>query len=249
MRRIKSPMAEKKGSILTEATVFLPFFIIAAVTLVSLCRACWIDIMTVSTVEELLRKSSVSVLGTEYFHADTELEENGVYGGTLRIWKEEALTEGFEKVRFCYDTELHLPVAFVNRILLPNALPFCRWDGHSISGASLSFDEMQKDETGRTVCVFPRAGGKYHAPDCRYVRSSGVSRVLDRALMDQYSSCPLCTDGTEAEGTRVYIFPFGYSYHRQECSSVTRYVIEMDRQDAVCKGYTACSVCGGSYEQ
>ena len=104
---------------------------------------------------------------------------------------------------------------------------------------------MALDEDGNVVCIFPRAGGRYHGTGCRYVNSYAAETVLDASVKKKYKSCPLCTSGSEAAGSTVYVFRYGGSYHSAGCDSVDKYVIDMDRADALIKNYSPCSVCGG----
>ena len=75
--------------------------------------------------------------------------------------------------------------------------------------------------------------------------SKSVQDLTLKSVKKKYKPCPLCTNGSEAAGSTVYVFRYGGSYHNAGCDSVDKYVIDMDRADAVIKNYSPCSVCGG----
>jgi hypothetical protein len=220
------------------------------VTLIYLVRICWTDVLVFSTVENQVREASVGVNLNMFQEMRSSLNSAGADGSRLKIYSipSDVSAEGMdslENVYFSYDTAIKLPVSIRKNIVLENELVYRQWTGMSIDGEAFGYDRMEIDETGNTVYVFPRSGGRYHGRTCRYVNSYAVETVLSQEIKTKYSRCPLCTDGSEHIGNTVYIFQYGRSYHNADCDSVDKYVIEIDKADAVIKGYSECSVCGG----
>jgi hypothetical protein len=230
---LNKQMKIRRGSMLTEGAVFLPVYIIAVVTLIYLVRICWTDVLVFSTVENQVREASVGVNLNMFQETRSALNSAGADGSRLKIYSIPS------------DVSAKLPVSIRKNIVLENELVYRQWTGMSIDGEAFGYDRMEIDETGNTVYVFPRSGGRYHGRTCRYVNSYDVESVLSQEIKTKYSRCPLCTDGSEHIGNTVYIFQYGRSYHNADCDSVDKYVIEIDKADAVIKGYSECSVCGG----
>ncbi len=240
----------KKGSMIVEAAITLPVFIILVVTFCWLVKACALEIAVYNAVENEIRQ--VSVIGAVPVSPSVrkELENIRVDGSGFR---ENAVIPGysaggiggFTKVSFTYDTGIHIPLPFVNDILLNNSIIYRGWNGYSYPGQPMGFDAMAAPMAGDPVYVFPQAGEKYHKRGCRVMSASAEAVVLNADLRSRFGPCPLCTTGKESNGTTVYIFRYGTCYHRGGCSAVSKYFILMDRSDAQTKGYTACSVCGG----
>lgn len=244
---------EKRGSIITEAAIMLPVYIIAVVTFIYITRVCHTDIIIFSTVENEVRESSAQSFAPLFPGIGEAVDASGLDRRNFDIsWIPSGIMDGSEeidslyKVTFKYDTKIAMPAVFKRNVVISNAIVVRNWKGKEISGAeAFGFSRMASDESGNIVCVFPRAGGRYHGTDCRYVNSYAAEATLDAEIRKKYKPCPLCSDGNEATGSTVYIFRYGGSYHNSGCNSVDKYVIDMDRADAVIKNYSPCSVCGG----
>lgn len=248
--RARRGSRNKRGSIITEAAVMLPVYIIAVVTLIYITRICNTDIIVFSAVENQVRETSAQQLSLIYTETGKDIENAGLDSSGFSIYVVPDLLSGssidsLQRVYFEYETHIAVPAAFKESASVKNVLLMRTWTGYEIEGDAFGFDKMSEDENGSPVCVFPRSGGRYHDEDCRYVNSYAVEKTLDADIRRKYKPCPLCTEGDEQNGDTVYIFRYGSSYHNSECSSVDKYVIEMDKADAVIKDYTACSVCGG----
>jgi len=81
---------------------------------------------------------------------------------------------------------------------------------------------------------------------CTYVKANAREVVLTGQLKKKYNSCSLCDSDAVSIGAFVYCFEEnGTVYHKDTCKQVTRYAIEINKTEAVDKGYTPCSKCGG----
>ena len=245
--------AEKRGSIITESAVMLPVYIIAVVTLVYIVRICHTDIIVFSAAENEVRKACAQATAPVFPEAGQAAAAAGLEKSRFDVsWMPGGIAGGYDgidslyKISFKYDTKIAVPAAFRDSIAIDNVIMARNWKGKEITGADpFGFDRMALDEDGNVVCIFPRAGGRYHGTGCRYVNSYATETVLDASVKKKYKPCPLCTSGSEAAGSTVYVFRYGGSYHNAGCDSVDKYVIDLDRADAVIKNYSPCSVCGG----
>ena len=119
---------------------------------------------------------------------------------------------------------------------------FCGRD----NAASFIKDEFQTDYDYEPVYLLPEYGSKYHAESCTYVNSYPVRTVMSDRIKRKYKACVKCGSKSAVRGSSVYCFKYGESYHTAKCSTVTKYVVCMDRHDAEIRGYTRCSKCGGT---
>ncbi len=243
-------MRKRAGSMIVEAAIVLPIFIIASITLCWLMKASFLQTAVFHTAENQLRQDSIAIVSFTDSSIRDALEENNIDGeGYRRISKTGGITirgvDDYECLKFAYDTKIRLPVPFVKEINLENELTYRKWKGFDYPGTAMGFEAMEQEEKGNPVIVFPHAGARSHGENCRYVRSYSQETVLTPAIRKKYDACRHCTEGDEYDGQKVYVFQYGSCYHEKECSSVTRYTIKMDENDAKSKGYDACSVCGG----
>jgi ribosomal protein S27AE len=96
------------------------------------------------------------------------------------------------------------------------------------------------------VFVFPKRGEKYHSKGCGFLTAASTSGVLTGSIRAKYRPCPLCGSGRASSGARIYYFPSaGEAYHLSGCSALQRNYVEIDKKDAIERGYTPCSKCGG----
>jgi hypothetical protein len=102
------------------------------------------------------------------------------------------------------------------------------------------------DEDAEAVYIFPKRGEKYHSKGCTFLRAASTSAALTGSIKRRYRSCPLCHSISAENGALIYYFPSdGEDYHLPGCPSLQRNYIEIDRDTARRRGYTACSKCGG----
>lgn len=248
--RLNKKFTEKTGSMLVEGAVFLPVFIAVSAALVCLIKACLFQIIVFSAYADQVKTASVQEGNKVSYNAETVLKDSGIntsavsldghyYGLTV-----EGIPE-VEKIVFSCDVKFAISVFGIGKAPVKNQIFTRKWTGRYIGGDIFSFEDMERDENADQVYVFPRSGGRFHGKSCRYISSYAQKTVLSTDIRDKYGACPLCTDGNERNGQNIYIFRYGNSYHKANCSSVDKYVICMDRSDAAAKGYSACSVCGG----
>ena len=80
-------------------------------------------------------------------------------------------------------------------------------------------------------------------------KTAKISQLIQpeiKAIRAKYRPCPLCGSGRASSGARIYYFPSaGEAYHLSGCSALQRNYVEIDKKDAIERGYTPCSKCGG----
>ena len=253
---------KRSGQIAVETAILLPLFIIGILTLGYLLKFCMVS----EGVHHALTDEAHRIMAdpvTMYMPAANELRIteriNGESRGEARNIQTEAfplLTSGISKGGFYYfdlipvsvtfDTPIKLPRIFLNEVQ-GERTALCRaFTGMTHDGKVKPFDEMERDEGGGTVWVFPRAGERYHGEHCSYIENNPREMLLDRSIRSRYTPCKLCKPADRRDGTLVYCFVLsGKAYHTGECTIVDRYVIEIGKEDAEKQGYTPCSKCGG----
>ena len=263
----------KKGSLIVEATIFLPIFIVGIVTLTYIIKILWFqesvfrvfaDEARKVSAEAYLSESDIAVAAGEL--GLTEIANKGLFN--LRIksaLKEEGLSgistitvrdfnylysakemDGLISISLTCDVKPALPIGSVKEIQIQNALIFRGWIGEISDAAPLGFERMKTDEASRPVYIFPNSGKKYHSFTCSYVSVYPVKMMLSKSVKKSYDPCKLCNSATMLPGETVYCFSVaGKVYHRSECSAVDKYTEKIEMADAVAKGYTPCSKCGG----
>ena len=108
------------------------------------------------------------------------------------------------------------------------------------------FDELEKEKPSSKVWIFPTEGKRYHKRDCPYIAVLPTEAVLTEGIKRKYQSCPICESKNREIGSLIYYFEkTGKAYHTGKCPTVEKYVIEIEKETAVKKGYLPCSKCGG----
>lgn len=145
-----------------------------------------------------------------------------------------------------YDINIGLPAKFIDSVPASDTIICRAFVGDQQPTSPMSFSEMEKSVDSEEVWVFPKAGSKYHAELCSYIEVHPRERLLTSQIRNVYSPCKSCKPSNLRDGNLVYCFITGNVYHKGECSTVTKYVTAIQKEDALNRGYTACSRCGGS---
>lgn len=247
----------KKGSLFVETAVVLPFFLMAIITISLLVRVVAIEENTMLCFADESHKYAKEMYLTEFthvFHEERLLNRlNAVESARLKNerveYRHSILHEkdlGKTNAFLSYELEIPLPFSFKRELKLEQHLFFRGFIGADNPGEAMGFDAMETGESSSSVYVFPRAGERYHRIDCRVIDVYPVEKVLSKDLMKKYEPCKLCKAETLSPGCLVYCFDkCGKVYHKGSCVTVDRYVVEMDSEEAIEKGYTPCSFCGG----
>ena len=248
-------LINRRGSYLVEAAISLPVFIIAVMVMSSviLMYAC-IEDCTFIAANELRRGAAEAVMADTSialpYRIKKEIVENHSQVNSARL-----TDAGFRCSRWGVD-ELLL-VEFRLRLKTNNPLGIKAEADYDLALATRAYVGRERDESAMTaeefadadadaVYIFPKRGEKYHSKGCTFLRAASTSAALNGSIKRKYKSCPLCHSSRAADGALVYYFPSdGEDYHLPGCASLQRNYIEIDKADALKRGYTACSKCGG----
>lgn len=261
----------RKGSLFVEASIVFPMFLLAVISICTLIRVVGTEENTMRCFAEEGQKTAKELFLTQLdLLPEGYIKEGEVHIDLLefrtfrRIEKEESLKvkdlqlnryrQIFNGARddasvFCslsYGIEIPLPLMFQRELQFEQRLLFRGFVGADNEGEGLGFDTMETPEGLSTVYVFPRAGEKFHQIDCRIIENYPKLMVLSADLKRKYNPCKLCGAGDLPWGSRVYCFDrSGKVYHKGSCTIVDKYIIGIDRDEAIEKGYTPCFYCGG----
>lgn len=254
---IKEKITNEKGSLVVEAAIFLPIFIIGMMTLGYLVKF--------NAIQENVFHSFADETGKVAAEASLNptaplFYENDVEGRINEENDEDILDTDVNSFRYRiptlvndniisasidYEIDIGLPAKFIDSIPVSDSI-VCRafvGDVHKI--APMPFTEMEKSVNSDTVWVFPMAGTKYHGEQCSYIKNDPKERLLTREIKNQYSPCKTCNPTDLGYGNLVYCFSTGHVYHKGECPTVTKYVTSMVKKEAESRGYSPCTRCGG----
>lgn len=247
----------KRGFITVEAAIFLPIFIIGILTFAYLIKFLSVqEGIFHSFVDEarvMSSESRINPLSAPLFEPklmDRIYDENGDQvsnvdiGHFLYLYPSHGMT-GLISMDLNYDVNIKLPIPFYDRLPVSESLLFRGFIGKEEIPDPLPFDEMEKEKRSNLVWIFPRAGGRYHDENCTYIRSEPYQTMMTNQLRRKYDPCDICDSYQATDGSIVYCFKTGHSYHTGNCPAVDKYVISIEKDDAIRKGYTACSKCGG----
>jgi hypothetical protein len=247
----------KRGSFTLEAAIFLPIFIISALTIGYLVKLIAVQENAFHSLADEVRKVAAEASFTHYpvfFKGDVTKrinEENGGELENLRIARFDyryGFLEYTEQIRVTanYDIGVRLPAAVIRTIPVSDTILCRAFVGALNSDAPMSAEELEEDKESRTVWVFPRSGTKYHGESCGYIAVYPKELILSASVRGRYAPCKLCDPGSMPAGSLVYCFQStGQAFHRGDCTSVDRYVIPMELEEAEAEGYTPCLKCGG----
>ncbi|MDR1246927.1 MAG: hypothetical protein LBK57_07860 [Clostridiales Family XIII bacterium] len=247
----------KRGSFTLEAAIFLPIFIISALTVAYLIKLIAVQENVFHALADETRKAAAEAVFTPYplfFKGDAVkriTEENGGELENLRIARFDyryGIGEYTEQIRVTadYDIGVKLPAAVIRDIPVSDTILCRAFVGADNSAAPMSAEELEEEKDSRTVWIFPRSGTKYHGETCSYIVVYPKELILSDNVRKQYAPCKLCDPGSMPAGSLVYCFrSAGKAFHRGDCTSVDRYVIPIELEEAEAKGYTPCLKCGG----
>ncbi len=248
-------LINKRGSYLTEAAISLPVFIIAVMVMSSviLMYAC-IEDCTFITANELRRGAAEAVLAdtsiTLPYRIRKEIEENHSQVHSARLIKAgcRCTRWGADElllVDFRLTMKTNNPLGIKAEADYDLALVTRAYVGRERNERAMTAEEFA-DEDAEAVYIFPKRGEKYHSKGCTFLRAASTSAALNGSLRKKYKSCPLCHSSRADDGALVYYFPSdGEDYHLPGCASLQRNYIEISKADALERGYSACSKCGG----
>lgn len=144
-------------------------------------------------------------------------------------------------------SDLRLPAGFGRLFRFSSQIKYRNFVGRYYGGDPLGTEGLENNLPQDPVWIFPRSGEKYHTKTCTYVKATVHSEILTSALRNSYAACSTCHSEQLPTGSIVYCFENSdTAYHRGTCLTIRRHTAVIDRTEAIKKGYTPCSKCGGA---
>lgn len=165
---------------------------------------------------------------------------------SLKVMYSDGKMDDLTSYRITAAIDMQLPLGFSRIFELDYGIKFRGFTGVEEGSSPLGAEGLATYEQQEPVWIFPHSGERYHKENCTYVKASASPAVLTSAVRKKHNSCGLCDSGNISAGTIVFCFEGeGTAYHRGTCSSIIRHTSVIDRSEAVNKGYSPCSKCGG----
>lgn len=240
-----------------EAAIFFPIFLIGVLTLAYL-----IKIMSIqeSVIHSLTDEARVLCSEARFYVTAPLFEsrlktriydENGNHIQELELVNFQYLyshgNPGMISMDLNYYVDIKLPMPFMDKLPVSESLLFRGFVGLEKPFDPISFEEMEQEEPSLLVWVFPRAGGKYHKETCIYISSEPRQFIMSNNIRQRYKPCNICKPSELHDGGLVYCYiNWGEAYHKGSCPAIDKYVVSIEKEEAIKKGYTPCSKCGGS---
>lgn len=239
-----------------EAAIFLPLFIVGILTLGFTIRMiATAENITFSATDEarLAAVYAYNIPIVPLFIGNLQnriIDENpkasAVKVDEFRYLYETQEVDGLISFRVDYWIGTGLPLGMIDGMEVSQQYRCRGFIGRTAQGTAISFDEMENGAAADMVWLFPEGGEKYHVKSCTFISSYPMQIILNQEIRKKYKPCPKCDSDKSENGTLVCCFQaYGESYHLQSCSTVDRYVIALERNQAEARGYTPCLKCGG----
>lgn len=257
---IKAPLRwNKTGSMAVEVSILLPLLIIGILSVAYIININSLteNVMSISADESRrVAINSYSKIGKGYslmfpMEVEKRLKEENPQCSNMdvRDFKYLYSKKGMDNLisfNVDYSVMPKLGLNMTGEIHLQETITTRAFVGKDRYEASKGYEEMSKDEDAYMVWIFPVNGSKYHDKGCRYLKAAASRNSLTRDIKRKFKPCKLCDAERIGEGQAVYcFFNSGEVYHRKSCKTVDKYVIEVEKQVALDKGYAPCAVCGG----
>ncbi len=248
----------RRGSIIVDAACFMPIFLIAMMMLIFIATQAGVEDTVVaagrrgaaasalvdSALEEDSSAASAASFAAGFFLSLGDEWEEGptVLLTGFKSDLSERLSPGLSIDGIC-EAKLHVLrragfEGLLSRLVnSKRRIVFRPWRGESERPCACDSDR---------VYVFPKSGERYHAEGCRILREGSVQLVLNAELRKKFSGCKLCDAAILPDGAFVYMFSEdSKTYHKKNCSCITKYFVSMPKSEAIESGYTPCMICSG----
>lgn len=249
----------KKGNLCVEATIILPLMIIGILTVGYLIKVHSInqDVMNMALDEtRMLAIESYTSIGkvkaagfpNQLITRITE-ENKAISQVCMTDYKYLKTYGGLDNLillNISYDISLPFPIDFYGCINENEVIVARAFVGSDQYNEKISPKEMETEEESEPVWIFPNQGKKYHQKNCPYIAVAATQEMLRPDIRKKYQPCKICKPSKLPNGSTVYCFRnSGYVYHRGNCYIVDRYVVEIEKAEAIKRHYSACLKCGG----
>ena len=254
---IKNKLSDKKGSLVVEAAIFLPIFIIGMMTLGYLVKYNAVSENVFHSFADetgkIAAEASLNVTAPIFYEnevKDRVKKENGnilIKPDINHFYYKipTTVSDNIISSSIDYDIDIGLPAKFIGSIPASDSIICRAFVGDEQSLNPMDFSEMEKSANSQTVWIFPKLGTRYHGENCSYIKIDPKERILSKTIKTKYNPCKACKPSNLRYGNLVYCFNTGNVYHKGECATVTKYVTSIEKEEASSRGYSACARCGG----
>ena len=251
----KEGIISKKGSLVVEASIILPPFIVGMILLISILPAISSAEAAVFTVSnELIKADARAIYLSEPISLPVIVrnkikKENPGIKRVLLVGYGYRYSEGgmddLISMDFILTSEGKNPLGRISGFGIKIKLK-----SRALTGQIRSMDgdeeQFARGDSYKAVFVFPRSGERYHNRGCPFLNPDCRLAYLNDGVKSTYSPCSNCHSERATAGTPVFCFSGANTdYHFGSCNAVTKYFIEMDEMEAKEKGYSPCMTCGG----
>ena len=247
---------KKNGFVTLEAAILLPIFIIGILTIGYLMKFIYAQeniLYTICDESKQISKSAYIIEVAPFFalalEKRLEMENQNIDDVETEDYKYLYSSEGLDgliRYEASYWMDIKFPIKLYDGLPGKETVVFRGLIGSRKVADTTGFDEMEKEKTSDKVWIFPTAGKRYHKRDCPYIAVLPTEAVLTDDIERKYHSCPICDSKNLGIGNLIYYFEkTGEAYHTGKCPTVEKYVIEIEKETAVKKGYYPCSKCVG----
>ena len=245
-----------RGYYTLEAAILLPLVLIMILSLGWFTRACgsWENCFHCAADESAVC-ASMSIDGVSGYTAPLRISRrinkdvSGLQAFSVsrfRYGYTDGTTDELTSFRLNADSSLHLPAGFSRLLRFSAGIRYRGFTGKSYEGDPLGTAGLEEGLPEDPVWIFPLSGEKYHDRNCTFVRASVHSCALTATIRSTHSACSACMSAELPAGSIVYCFEGeDTAYHRGTCRTILRHTAVIDRTEAIQKGYTPCSKCGG----
>jgi hypothetical protein len=256
MKSKRNTSLNKKGSYIVEATIVVPVFIMAVMLLIGIIPVISIcenityaaaDEMRLEMAKSAFRNNPAALPISLKMRAGRENNDLTSFHVTSYLYKYRSNNiNDLIKIQFHSTFKKKNPLGLFSAVSFKGALTGRAFTGTYYRDLPASRSDIENDGDSRIVYIFPNWGNCYHNKNCSYIHSNCHLVYLSQDVRNDFHACPLCGAGNASVGTPVFCFEnSGEAYHLSGCSSVKKYYIDIERKEAVKKGYVPCSKCGG----
>lgn len=240
----------ENGSMIVEAAIFIPLFIIAILTIAFTMKVFHMYDNNQHRLSEEVSFIAAKAYTMNHSHKIYEMGD----GITIRSYRylfseeedhskqQEFSLKSSDLIEVVASFSVRNPFAirmipdysFIQRITVR------AWTGQEKSLNPASFEEMMEDPDH--VMIFPKFGIKYHRSACRLISNMPVQAILSHSIQKNSEPCRLCSATKIPLGGTIYLFN-DKIFHSEECSLVDRKIEVLSLKDALDRGYDPCQIC------
>ncbi|MEG0924367.1 MAG: hypothetical protein RSC95_05335 [Anaerovoracaceae bacterium] len=246
----------KRGVYIVEAVIIMPIFIMAVTALVSMIPIIGSAENVVFTVADELHLADAKAhfaeiqLSFPFKVKNRILEENSnISSFRVKDYRYKYSDRGIDDLISAETiTVFHEknPVSLFDKVEFSTKILSRGFTGTTRTVPITEETEFKEINEYEPVYIFPNWGKRYHGKNCTYIVANCRLHLLSYKLKKDYDYCEVCNSKEAGIGSPVFCFEnSGKVYHLGNCKTIKKYYIEIDREDAIERGYSPCTKCGG----